>query len=80
MKLGQLASFVDTEFLPEEYRELYQEQMAKLRNAAPPMPWEKVVKVLEDEYRARAPQRDSSSTSSPRRSPPPRSARSTARR
>ena len=53
-KLGQLASFIDTEFLPEEYREIYQEQMAKLRNSAPPMPWEKVVKVLEDEY---APQR-----------------------
>jgi predicted unusual protein kinase regulating ubiquinone biosynthesis (AarF/ABC1/UbiB family) len=50
MKLGQLASFVDTEFLPEEYREIYQEKMAKLRNSAPPMPWDKVVKVLEDEY------------------------------
>src|SRR6266545_6524632 len=50
MKLGQLASFVDTEFLPEEYREIYQEQMAKLRTSAPPMPWEKVKKVLDDEY------------------------------
>src|SRR5687768_15037290 len=34
MKLGQLASFVDTEFLPEEYREIYQEHMAKLRTSA----------------------------------------------
>jgi predicted unusual protein kinase regulating ubiquinone biosynthesis (AarF/ABC1/UbiB family) len=51
MKLGQLASFVDTEFLPEEYREIYQEQMAKLRSSAPPMPWKKVEKVLEEEYR-----------------------------
>jgi predicted unusual protein kinase regulating ubiquinone biosynthesis (AarF/ABC1/UbiB family) len=51
MKLGQLASFVDTEFLPEEYRELYQEQLAKLRTSAPAMPWEKVSKVLEEEYR-----------------------------
>jgi predicted unusual protein kinase regulating ubiquinone biosynthesis (AarF/ABC1/UbiB family) len=50
MKLGQLASFIDTEFLPEEYRELYQEQLASLRNDAPAMPWERVVKVLEDEY------------------------------
>jgi predicted unusual protein kinase regulating ubiquinone biosynthesis (AarF/ABC1/UbiB family) len=50
MKLGQLASFVDTEFLPEEYREIYQEQLAALRNDAPAMPWDKVVKVLEDEY------------------------------
>ena len=50
MKLGQLASFVDTEFLPEEYRELYQEQLAKLRSSAEAMPWSKVVKVLEDDY------------------------------
>ena len=50
MKLGQLASFVDTEFLPEEYREIYQEQMAKLRDSAEPMPWAKVEKVLAAEY------------------------------
>jgi predicted unusual protein kinase regulating ubiquinone biosynthesis (AarF/ABC1/UbiB family) len=50
MKLGQLASFVDSEFLPPEYRDLYQEQLAKLRTSAPPMPWKKVVKVLEEEY------------------------------
>ncbi|MGZ8667629.1 MAG: ABC1 kinase family protein, partial [Solirubrobacterales bacterium] len=50
MKLGQFASFIDTEFIPEEYREIYQEQLAKLRTDAPPMPWEKVVKVLESEY------------------------------
>jgi predicted unusual protein kinase regulating ubiquinone biosynthesis (AarF/ABC1/UbiB family) len=50
MKLGQFASFIDTEFLPDEYREIYQEQLAKLRTSAPPMPWEKVEKVLEEEY------------------------------
>ena len=50
MKLGQFASFIDTEFIPEEYREIYQEQLAKLRTDAPAMPWEKVVKVLEEEY------------------------------
>src|SRR3954451_15766171 len=50
MKLGQMASFIDTEFLPPEYRELYQEQLAKLRTDAPPMPWEKVEKVLDEEY------------------------------
>jgi predicted unusual protein kinase regulating ubiquinone biosynthesis (AarF/ABC1/UbiB family) len=50
MKLGQFASFIDTEFIPEEYREIYQEQLAKLRTEAPAMPWEKVVKVLEEEY------------------------------
>ena len=31
MKIGQLASFIDTEFLPPEYRELYQDKLAKLR-------------------------------------------------
>ena len=51
MKLGQLASFIDTEFLPPEYAELYQEELAKLRTSAPAMPWEKVGKVLEEEYR-----------------------------
>ncbi len=50
MKLGQFASFIDTEFIPEEYREIYQEQLAKLRTDAPAMPWEQVVKVLEEEY------------------------------
>jgi predicted unusual protein kinase regulating ubiquinone biosynthesis (AarF/ABC1/UbiB family) len=50
MKIGQLASFVDTDFLPEEYRELYQDKLANLRSEAPPMPWEKVEKVLEEEW------------------------------
>ena len=51
MKLGQLASFIDTEFLPPEYAEIYHEQLAKLRTSAPPMPWEKVRTVLDEEYR-----------------------------
>jgi predicted unusual protein kinase regulating ubiquinone biosynthesis (AarF/ABC1/UbiB family) len=50
MKIGQLASFIDTEFLPPEYRELYQEQLAKLRSTAPPMPWKKVRSVLDEEW------------------------------
>jgi predicted unusual protein kinase regulating ubiquinone biosynthesis (AarF/ABC1/UbiB family) len=50
MKIGQLASFIDTEFLPEEYRELYQEKLGDLRSSAPPMPWKKVSKVLEEEW------------------------------
>ena len=50
MKLGQFASFIDTDFLPEESREIYQEQLAKLRTSAPPMPWEKVEQVLLEEY------------------------------
>src|SRR5256714_4717099 len=49
MKMGQLASFVDTDFLPPEYAEIYQEQLAQLRTSAPAMPWEEVSKVLEEE-------------------------------
>jgi predicted unusual protein kinase regulating ubiquinone biosynthesis (AarF/ABC1/UbiB family) len=50
LKIGQLASFVDVDFLPPEYREIYQEQLAKLRTSAPPMPWKKVKRVLDEEY------------------------------
>jgi predicted unusual protein kinase regulating ubiquinone biosynthesis (AarF/ABC1/UbiB family) len=50
MKIGQLASFVDTDFLPEEYRELYQDKLADLRSEAPAMPWEQVRGVLEEEW------------------------------
>jgi predicted unusual protein kinase regulating ubiquinone biosynthesis (AarF/ABC1/UbiB family) len=50
MKIGQMASFIDIDFLPPEYREIYQENLAKLRTHAPPMPWESVVEVLEEEY------------------------------
>jgi predicted unusual protein kinase regulating ubiquinone biosynthesis (AarF/ABC1/UbiB family) len=50
MKIGQLASFIDTEFLPPEYAEIYQQELAKLRTSAPPMPWERVSQVIEEEY------------------------------
>ena len=50
MKIGQLASFVDVEFLPPEYREIYQEKLAGLRDAAPAMSWDKVKRVLENEW------------------------------
>ena len=50
MKIGQMASFIDIDFLPPEYREIYQDNLAKLRTNAPPMPWESVVQVLEEEY------------------------------
>jgi predicted unusual protein kinase regulating ubiquinone biosynthesis (AarF/ABC1/UbiB family) len=50
MKIGQLASFIDTEFLPPEYRELYQSELATLRTSAPSMPWRKVRSVLEEEW------------------------------
>jgi predicted unusual protein kinase regulating ubiquinone biosynthesis (AarF/ABC1/UbiB family) len=50
MKIGQLASFIDTDFLPEEYRELYQDKLANLRSSAPPMPWKEVRRVLDEEW------------------------------
>jgi len=50
MKIGQLASFVDVEFLPPEYRAIYQEKLGQLRDAAPAMRWEKVRSVLEREW------------------------------
>jgi predicted unusual protein kinase regulating ubiquinone biosynthesis (AarF/ABC1/UbiB family) len=50
MKIGQLASFIDTEFLPPEYAEMYQEKLGELRTQAPPMPWKKVRKVLDEEW------------------------------
>jgi predicted unusual protein kinase regulating ubiquinone biosynthesis (AarF/ABC1/UbiB family) len=50
MKMGQLASFIDSEFLPDEYRDLYQQKLGALRTSAPPMPWERVRKVLDEEY------------------------------
>jgi predicted unusual protein kinase regulating ubiquinone biosynthesis (AarF/ABC1/UbiB family) len=50
MKIGQLASFVDTEFLPPEHAEIYQRELAKLRATAPPMPWKRVEGVIEGEY------------------------------
>src|ERR687894_584405 len=50
MKIAQLASFIDTEFLPPEYAQLYQKELSKLRSQAPPMPWKKVKNVLEEEW------------------------------
>src|SRR3954470_140991 len=50
MKIGQLASFIDTDFLPPEYRELYQDKLSALRSEAPTMPWDKVRGVLEEEW------------------------------
>ena len=50
MKIGQLASFLDVDFIPPEYRDVYQEKLATLRDSAPPMDWKKVRKVLEAEW------------------------------
>ncbi|MGH2983643.1 MAG: ABC1 kinase family protein [Solirubrobacterales bacterium] len=55
MKIGQMASFIDIDLLPPEYREIYQENLAKLRTHAPAMPWEKVREVMTDAYEGRSP-------------------------
>ena len=57
MKIGQMASFIDTDFLPPEYREIYKEQLQKLRAHAPAMSWEKVRSVLAEEYEQDEPER-----------------------
>jgi predicted unusual protein kinase regulating ubiquinone biosynthesis (AarF/ABC1/UbiB family) len=36
--------------LPDKYRGVYQERLARLRDAAPPMPWSDVRRVLEEEW------------------------------
>ena len=56
MKIGQMASFIDIDLLPPEYREIYQRNLAKLRTHAPAMPWEKVREVMTDEYEGRSPE------------------------
>src|SRR4051794_25450648 len=50
MKLGQLASFIELDFIPEEYRPLYQDKLAALRSSAPPMEWRQVERVLAEEW------------------------------
>jgi predicted unusual protein kinase regulating ubiquinone biosynthesis (AarF/ABC1/UbiB family) len=48
MKVGQVASFMDTGAFPPEFRERIQAKLAELRDAAPRVPFEKMRKVVED--------------------------------
>jgi predicted unusual protein kinase regulating ubiquinone biosynthesis (AarF/ABC1/UbiB family) len=50
MKIGQLASFVDVDMVPEEFRAVYQDKLAELRDSAPAMSWKKIKRVLEQEW------------------------------
>ncbi|HYZ29183.1 MAG TPA: AarF/ABC1/UbiB kinase family protein [Thermoleophilaceae bacterium] len=50
MKIGQMASFIDVDFIPAEYRDTYQAKLAALRDSAPPMSWKQVRSVLEREW------------------------------
>jgi predicted unusual protein kinase regulating ubiquinone biosynthesis (AarF/ABC1/UbiB family) len=49
-KIAQLASFIDTDFIPDEYRGVYQAELGKLRADAPSMPFKDVKSVLDEEW------------------------------
>ncbi len=50
LKVGQLASFVDVDLIPPEFRTVYQDKLADLRDSAPAMSWKKIKQVLEREW------------------------------
>jgi predicted unusual protein kinase regulating ubiquinone biosynthesis (AarF/ABC1/UbiB family) len=47
MKVGQVASFIDTGAFPPEFQERVQAKLAELRDAAPRVPFERMRKVIE---------------------------------
>src|SRR2546421_5179560 len=49
MKLGQVMSFLDVGLVPEEYREEFQHELAKLRDAAPTVSFKQMRRVIEDD-------------------------------
>ena len=50
MKIGQVLSFLDVGFVPEEHREQFQEKLAALRDSAPNVSFKDMRKVVEREY------------------------------
>jgi predicted unusual protein kinase regulating ubiquinone biosynthesis (AarF/ABC1/UbiB family) len=49
MKVGQVASFVDTGAFPPEFQERIQAKLAELRDSAPRVPFERMRRVIEDD-------------------------------
>ncbi|HWD64923.1 MAG TPA: AarF/ABC1/UbiB kinase family protein [Solirubrobacteraceae bacterium] len=49
MKVGQVMSFLDPGFVPEEYREEFQRKLAALRDAAPTVTFKQMRRVIEEE-------------------------------
>jgi len=49
MKLGQVMSFLDVGLVPEEHREEFQRELAKLRDAAPTVSFKQMRQVIEDD-------------------------------
>ena len=79
MKLGQVMSFLDVGLVPEEHREEFQRELAKLRDAAPTVSFKQMRRVIEEDLEEPI-SRGVRAASTRSRSRPPRSARSTARR
>ena len=77
MKLGQVLSFLDVGLVPEEYREEFQRKLGELRDAAPNVRFDDMRKVIESELGEKL--GDAFAEFDESRSPPRRSARSTAR-
>jgi predicted unusual protein kinase regulating ubiquinone biosynthesis (AarF/ABC1/UbiB family) len=50
MKVGQVASFIDTGAFPEEFQERIQAKLAELRDSAPRVPFKDMRKVIESEF------------------------------
>ena len=48
MKLGQAMSFLDVGLVPEQHREEFQRELAKLRDAAPTVSFKQMRRVIED--------------------------------
>ncbi len=53
MKLGQMLSFLDVGLVPEEYREEFQRELGKLRDAAPTVSFKQMRKVIEGDLEER---------------------------
>jgi predicted unusual protein kinase regulating ubiquinone biosynthesis (AarF/ABC1/UbiB family) len=49
MKVGQVISFLDVSAIPPEYRDVVQEAMVQLRDAAPVVPFKDMRKVIESD-------------------------------
>src|SRR5271165_3687519 len=52
MKLGQAMSFLDVGLVPEQHREEFQRELAKLRDAAPTVSFKQMRRVIEDDLEA----------------------------
>jgi predicted unusual protein kinase regulating ubiquinone biosynthesis (AarF/ABC1/UbiB family) len=49
MKLGQVLSFLDVGLVPEEFRDEFQQELAKLRDAAPAVSFKQMRRVIEED-------------------------------